>query len=66
MKPDWNKAPEWANWLMMDEDGTWWWTECQPPAVGEHDTGWATGGGDYDMAEATVEPSWRDSLERRP
>lgn len=27
---------------------------------------WATGGGDYDMAEATVEPSWRDSLERRP
>lgn len=30
MKPDWKDAPEWANWLAMDEDGYWYWYELEP------------------------------------
>lgn len=30
MKPSWSDAPEWANWLAMDEDGRWYWFEHQP------------------------------------
>lgn len=30
MKPDWNDAPEWAEWLAMDDDGSWWWHEEEP------------------------------------
>lgn len=29
-KPDWKGAPEWANWLAMDEDGLWFWHEEEP------------------------------------
>ncbi len=30
MKPDWKDAPEWANWLAHEIDGTWYWFEAEP------------------------------------
>ena len=30
MKPDWKDAPDWANWLAMDDYGTWYWHEEKP------------------------------------
>lgn len=30
MKPDWKDAPEWANYLAMDDDGEWCWYEERP------------------------------------
>jgi len=30
MKPDWQDAPEWANWLAMDDDNWWFWYEDKP------------------------------------
>lgn len=30
MKPDWKDAPEWANWLALDDDGDWVWHESRP------------------------------------
>lgn len=27
MKPSWDDAPEWANWLCKDH-GEWYWSEC--------------------------------------
>lgn len=32
LKPNWNKAPSWAKWLAMDEDGQWHWfmSEVEP------------------------------------
>ena len=30
MKPSWNDAPEWANYLAMDSDGSWWWYAEEP------------------------------------
>ena len=29
-KPSWNDAPEWANWLAMDDDGCWYWHKNEP------------------------------------
>ena len=29
-KPAWNDAPEWASYLAMDDDYTWWWYEKEP------------------------------------
>lgn len=28
--PDWKDAPEWAQWLACDADGTWYWFEDRP------------------------------------
>lgn len=30
MKPSWDDAPEWAQWLSMDGDGLWSWWEIKP------------------------------------
>ncbi|MGL4585298.1 MAG: hypothetical protein ACRCVU_20265 [Flavobacterium sp.] len=30
MKPNWDSAPEWANYLTMDQDSTWWWHKNEP------------------------------------
>jgi hypothetical protein len=30
VKPSWNDAPEWANYLAMDSGGSWLWFENKP------------------------------------
>ncbi len=30
MKPDWSCAPEWANYVVMNHDGSWYWFEFEP------------------------------------
>ena len=30
MKPSWDEAPVWANWLAMDRDWQWNWYEQEP------------------------------------
>ena len=30
VKPDWKDAPQWAQWLAQDWDGTWAWFEKKP------------------------------------
>ena len=61
MKPDWNDAPEWANYVAQDADGTWWWYEKEP-SLGEW--GWVTSRGVAE--EATCSEEWDKSLEPRP
>lgn len=60
MKPSWADAPEWANWLAMDEDGEWYWFENEPY---RSDNAWCTGG-KWQLACYGVD--WMESLERRP
>lgn len=60
MKPDWSKAPPWANYLAMDKDGTWVWFENKPEPRSQD---WAASGS-YGIAT----PKWVDwltSLESR-
>jgi hypothetical protein len=66
MKPSWDHAPEWANYLAMDSDGCWYWYEKPPVFVPA--TGWwscSSSGGRYDVA---LDPpnAAADSLESRP
>jgi len=30
VKPSWENAPDWAQWLAQDEDGSWWWYGAKP------------------------------------
>lgn len=29
-KPNWEDAPDWANWLAKDHDGVWYWYDVIP------------------------------------
>jgi len=59
MKPDWKDAPEWANYLAMDESGIWAWFENKPAINGNE--WYAKNGGMYELAF-----SFDTSLETRP
>lgn len=59
-KPDWKDAPEWAQFVAMDEDGYWCWHENEPDWVGDE---WASVTGRVLVTGRTVA---KDSLEPRP
>lgn len=62
MKPSWTRAPEWANFLAQDDDGTWYWYELEPSRGND---GWIIGsyrGGKYEK----VPQGWEATLEGRP
>jgi len=63
-KPDWKDAPEWAQFVAQDEDGGWWWYECEPDqssGVWSHNR---TGGR---VQGAVIRVSgWKETLEARP
>ena len=65
MKPSWDEAPEWANWLAMDEDGSWGWFEVEPKVSAYFDM-WDS---EYTYLPADKYYSddyWVATLERRP
>ena len=59
MKPDWKDSPEWANYLAMDEDGSWYWHKTKPMMSGFD---WAS----PSFASADTQIHWENSLEERP
>jgi hypothetical protein len=59
-KPQWSDAPEWANWLAMDESGVWFWYESQPQFF--HGA-WCNG---LSFMRARVGDGAKESLEERP
>ena len=62
-KPDWKDAPEWAQWLAQDEDGTWWWYENAPKVILSRT--WFDSGRARKVSDNYSE-NWRESLEQRP
>lgn len=68
MKPSWDNAPEWANWLALDENGEWYWYE-EEPAIPNNDTisyrYWDTYK-NFKLAGREKWEKWEDSLEQRP
>jgi len=58
--PDWNDAPEWANYVAMDEDGEWYWYENEPTILFSRYT---TDG----RCEFIETPKvWKSTLQSRP
>lgn len=68
MKPSWDDAPKWANWLAMDGDGMWFWFECKPefePAAGIYGDYWKPSMGRKQYGEENQSASV-NTLEYRP
>lgn len=62
MKPSWDDAPAWANYLAMDKSGRWYWYEYKPWA--RFESWWEHREGQKCLAmDALV--SWTDTLEGR-
>lgn len=63
-KPEWSRAPSWAQWMAQDENGVWGWFEQRPTDYGR----WESDEGPSIAAVHTdgVCPNWRDTLEARP
>ena len=62
MRPNWQNAPEWANWVAMDKCGDWFWFEEKPL---KDQFRWVEiKNSKYEFAEDDVE--WDESLEKRP
>ncbi len=60
-KPEWKDAPEWANWLAMDGDGTWWWYDLEPELEADY---WISKGKERKAIDTTE--GYENSLEARP
>lgn len=61
MKPSWNDAPEWAQYLAADKDGSWFWYASKPEIS---QVAFINNCGE-DVEYAPL-LNWRDSLESRP
>lgn len=59
MKPSWDYAPEWAQWLGQDHCRHWYWYECEPR---ECEEGYRRNHGRTEFAGESESVS----LERRP
>lgn len=60
---NWKDAPEWANFVAMDDDGLWWWYENRPV---QGDNEWKKAGGFFLLAEDKSPSGWEASLTGRP
>lgn len=61
--PDLGKAPDWADWIAQDADGTWWAYEAEP---NQHDIGWYENevGRILRLEKGSPNPDWQESLMR--
>ena len=64
MKPSWDDAPEWAQWLAMDEDGRWWWYE-EKPVLQTNYFYWLGSKMEESLPVLDKSMAWDESLEKR-
>lgn len=68
--PRWKDAPDWANWLAQDGDGSWYWYEHPIYAREDYDAWYEQHGfgGRIDDAGVAAErnPDWRNTRHARP
>lgn len=70
-KPDWEDAPEWAQWLACDEYGPWGWYAKKPRIFGDycwdiHDSNDPDDKWSSVDAEWVKNDDWMETLEQRP
>jgi hypothetical protein len=68
--PNWKDAPDWANWLAQDGDGSWYWYEYPIYAREADDTWyeqkWCDGRIEDAGEDAERNPDWRNTRHARP
>jgi hypothetical protein len=62
---DWSRAPDWARYVAMDEDGEWYWYGLRPRTCEDADCWFGGGQLDY-YKETGCWVGWRSSLVERP
>jgi hypothetical protein len=62
---DWSVAPEYAQWLAQDKDGTWHWFDSKPFTL---EFAWDFSSTRYDVAFKTgaISSNWKNTLQSRP
>lgn len=65
MKPHWQDAPTWAQWLAQDEDGEWNWFSEKPRANTLAEPGYWLGGNWMWAGPSPVSEDWNRTLEER-
>ena len=58
-------APDWANWMAQDFTGHWWFHECKPYQISQHESGigiWMNKGRLKRSYKDKPNPNWRDEL----
>lgn len=63
LKPDWNDAPEWANWVAQDPNGSWWWYEHEPR---KGKSRWINTADTMCSQARVLHIDWHNTLEERP
>lgn len=65
-KPKWENAPEWAEYLAMDSDGSWWWHIEKP----KKESGYWVSDSAHELAALLIEFTecfdWEKTLKKRP
>lgn len=64
MKPSWENAPYWANYLARDKNGNWYWYENEPIGFNSDDE-WICGDGRAEIARNESHTDWKQTLEQR-
>ena len=64
LEPNWEEAPDWANWWAVNEDGDSWWFECEPPLSRDQ---WLMNGNWNYAGNVNLNGfNWRETLTHRP
>lgn len=63
-KPNWNDAPEWAQWLAQDFNGDWCWYEEMPMSDDKIEK-WLSLGKTWQKLYS-YNSNWKQTLEKRP
>jgi hypothetical protein len=69
MKPSWDEAPEWANYLAQDYNGEWYWYNAKPtynPYLTHWFLTYPYGGTKRQLYVPDPNPNWKDTLEEKP
>jgi hypothetical protein len=59
----WDKAPEWAQWAAMDDDGVWYWYAYEPALCEEQ---WHSSIGICHRFDFPACTNWKESKRKRP
>lgn len=65
IKPNWDKAPEWAKWWAVDETGAHYWFENKP-ILSESRSMWIRENDDTGKLLVAYDGNWEESLQERP
>ncbi|AVL70647.1 hypothetical protein CEQ07_03900 [Oligella urethralis] len=65
-KPDWTKAPTWANWLAQYKSGIWRWFQNKPELSKTGVGGWIANGESIIIGIGLPPDDYEDTLEQKP